>query len=62
MCFNSYVSLGSYIFGLANSIILFRRGYKIEGVLYGFIIQMQLIEYLLWNNNKCNSIKLWDQK
>ena len=56
MCFNSTVSLGSYIFGLVNSFILFRRGYKIEGILYGFIIQMQLIEYLLWNNNKCNSV------
>lgn len=56
MCFNSTVSLSSYLFGLCNSFILFMRGYKLEGIIYGFIIQMQLIEYLLWNNNSCNSI------
>lgn len=54
MCFNSTISIVSYIFGLINSMILFRRGYEIEGAFYGFIIQMQLIEYLLWSNNKCN--------
>ncbi len=55
MCFNSSISIASYIFGIVNSIILFKRGYEIEGAFYGFIIQMQLIEYLLWTNNKCNS-------
>lgn len=55
MCFNSSISIASYIFGLVNSIILFKRGYEIEGAFYGFIIQMQLIEYLLWTNNKCNN-------
>jgi len=54
MCFNSTISIVSYIFGLVNSMILFRRGHEIEGAFYGFIIQMQLIEYLLWSNNKCN--------
>jgi hypothetical protein len=55
MCFNSSISIASYIFGIVNSIILFKRGYEIEGAFYGFIIQMQLIEYLLWSNNKCNN-------
>lgn len=55
MCFNSSISIASYIFGIVNSIILFKRGYEIEGAFYGFIIQMQLIEYLLWTNNKCNN-------
>lgn len=55
MCFNSSISIASYIFGLVNSIILFKRGYEIEGAFYGFIIQMQFIEYLLWLNNRCNA-------
>lgn len=55
MCFNSSISIASYIFGIINSIILFGRGHEIEGAFYGFIIQMQLIEYLLWTNNKCNN-------
>lgn len=52
MCFNASISIFSYLFGFINSLILFKRGYKIEGIFYAFIIQIQLIEYLLWNNNK----------
>lgn len=56
MCFNKDISLISYIIGTLSSIFLYLRGYKIEGILYGFIVQMQLIEYLLWLNNSCNNI------
>jgi len=56
MCINSNISLLSYVIGLSSSIILYLRNYKIEGLLYGYISQMQLIEYLLWNNNKNNQI------
>jgi len=58
MCYNKNVSLFSYIFGTINCIILYLRNYKIEGLLYLYIIQMQLIEYLLWSNNSCNDINL----
>lgn len=56
MCFNLKISISSYIFGLINCIILFKRGYKIEALYYGLIIQMQFIEFLLWTFNKCNKI------
>jgi hypothetical protein len=36
--------------------LLYYRDYKIEALFYGFIIQMPLIEYLLWLNNSCNLI------
>ena len=58
MCFNKNISLFAYIFGISNCIILYQRNYKIEAFLYGYIIQMQLIEYLLWSYNDCNDINL----
>lgn len=56
MCFNKDISILSYIVGISGCILLYYRDYKIEGLLYAFVIQMQLIEYLLWLNNKCNWI------
>ena len=56
MCFNKDVSILSYLIGFAGCILLYYRDYKIEGLFYLFIIQMQLIEYLLWLNNSCNLI------
>ncbi len=54
MCINKNISFISYIIGVSSSILLFLRGYKIEGLIYGYIAQMQIIEFLLWNNNKKN--------
>jgi hypothetical protein len=56
MCINKEVSLITYGIGICSCIILYLRGYKIEALFYGFIIQMQLIEYLLWLNNRCDNI------
>jgi len=56
MCFNKDVSILSYLIGFSGCILLYYRDYKIEALLYAFIIQMQLIEYLLWLNNSCNLI------
>ena len=56
MCFNKDVSILSYLIGFTGCILLYYRDYKIEGLFYLFIIQMQLIEYLLWLNNSCNLI------
>lgn len=54
MCFNKDISLFTYLFGIINCIILYYRNYTIEALFYGYIIQMQLIEYLLWYYNDCN--------
>lgn len=56
MCLNKDVSILSYLIGLCGCILLYYRDYKIEALFYAFIIQMQLIEYLLWLNNSCNWI------
>jgi hypothetical protein len=56
MCINKEVSLITYVIGLSSCVILYLRGYKIEALFYGFIIQMQLIEYFLWLNNRCDNI------
>jgi len=56
MCINKNISFISYIIGISNSILLYLRGYKIEGLLYGYITQMQIIEFLLWNNNYKNNV------
>ena len=56
MCYNKTVSIISYVVGLSNCYILFRRGYKIEALFYAYVIQMQLVEFLLWSNNKCNGM------
>jgi len=50
MCFNAPVSLLTYIFGMYFSYILYVKGFKAEAVFYGWVIQMQLIEYFLWKN------------
>ena len=50
MCFNAPVSLFTYIFGMYFSYILYVKGFKAEALFYGWVIQMQLIEYFLWKN------------
>lgn len=56
MCFNKDISIISYLIGISGCILLYYREYKIESLFYAFVIQMQLIEYLLWLNNSCNWI------
>lgn len=48
MCFNAEVSLSTYILGMIGSYKLYTTGFKAESFLYFCVIQMQLIEYLLW--------------
>jgi hypothetical protein len=55
MCLNKEISLTTYAIGIISCILLYYRNYKIEALFYGFVIQMQLIEYFLWLNNKCDS-------
>lgn len=55
MCFNAEISLATYILGMAGCYRLWKLGYKAESVFYTSVIQMQLIEYLLWTNQTCNN-------
>ena len=58
MCYNKDISIYTYIIGLVASYLLLRndkKNLKILGCFFMIIIQMQLVEYFLWTNNKCNS-------
>lgn len=50
MCFNARVSFGTYAVGTAGCLLLHRRGLHAEALFYGCVIQMQLIEFLLWHS------------
>jgi hypothetical protein len=57
MCFSADVSLGTFISGIVFSVLCFSLGTaeaKIIGVFFGFVIFMQLIEYLLWKHQYCD--------
>lgn len=54
MCFNSRVSLITFIIGLFGSINLFNLGYKPESFFYAWVVLMQLVEFFLWRNQPCN--------
>jgi len=54
MCFNAEVSFTTYIIGTISSVILALKGFPKEAIFYFFIIQMQLVEYFLWNDQTCN--------
>jgi hypothetical protein len=50
MCFNAQVSASAYVIGVLGSLMLFRRGRIPEAIFYFWVVQMQLIEYILWLN------------
>jgi len=56
MCFSENVSIGTYMIGIAGTINLFSMNYVAEAFFYFIIIQMQLIEYVLWKNQTCNDV------
>ena len=58
MCYNKDISIYTYIIGLVSSYLLLtneKKTLKILGCFFIVVIQMQLVEYYLWSNNKCNS-------
>jgi len=57
MCYNKDISLYTYLIGLVASFLIIKKkdkDLKILGCFFLFVIHMQLIEYFLWTNNKCN--------
>jgi hypothetical protein len=54
MCWSKEVSISTYVIGIIGCVILYNKGYKIEALFYGWVIQMQLIEYFLWAFQPCN--------
>jgi len=58
MCYSEKVSLYTFITGIIGSALCFSVGtveYKIVGMFFAFVILMQLIEYLLWKHQICDS-------
>lgn len=58
MCYNENVSIITYIVGIIGCILLIYNNYIPEAIFYFFVIQMQLIEFMLWKNQLCNNINI----
>lgn len=55
MCFSAPVSLATYLIGSVGSLLLMTTDVPL-GWLYLTVVQMQLVEYLLWTNPTCNRV------
>ena len=58
MCFSENVSLATYCFGLISCLLCWtinQKNYKIVAIFFSFVISMQLIEFLLWRHQICDS-------
>jgi len=54
MCFTKNISIGTYILGLTGCYNLYvNTEYKVEAIFFAWVVQIQLIEYFLWNNQSC---------
>lgn len=54
MCFNENISLLTYFTGLGGSAALLTQNRIPESLFYGWVVQMQLVDYFLWKNQPCN--------
>ena len=57
MCYSAESSIKSYMIGGISSLLLltFKNSTAtFYGLFFFVVIQMQLIEYFLWNNQSCN--------
>ena len=57
MCYNKEISIYTYIIGSIASYLLLQKqniSLQIAGCFFLVVIQMQLIDFFLWSNNKCN--------
>jgi len=58
MCFSAEVSIITFIIGMIGSFLCINLGTvtdKIIGYFFGFVALMQLIEFLLWRHQKCDT-------
>ena len=54
MCFNPHVSLATYMIGTLGSFLLYKHGRIPEALFYAWVVQMQLVELLLWKSQDCS--------
>lgn len=57
MCFSANVSIFSYLTGLSGATALFTQNKIAESLFYGWVSQMQLVDYFLWKNQPCEITK-----
>lgn len=57
MCFNENISLLTFLSGISGSISLATLKLIPESIFFGWVSNMQLIEYFLWKNQPCNITK-----
>lgn len=53
MCYNSSVSLFTFLTGISGAIALYNNNLKSESLFLGWVSNMQLIDYFIWNNQPC---------
>jgi hypothetical protein len=63
MCYNKETSITTYVIGsIASLYLIYKKDemeYKIIGGFFLYVIQMQMIEYLLWNHRvKCDKYNI----
>ena len=59
MCYSAPVSLGTYLLGSVFSYLLYLEKdplSKVIGGFMGYVVLMQLIEFLLWSRQVCDII------
>lgn len=60
-CYDKTTSIITYSIGSITSLLLLRKNnpsLKIAGTFFLTVSQMQLIEYLIWNHNKCDDYNI----
>ena len=53
MCYNEQSSILSYLLGISGSIGLYNIKLVPESLFFGWISQLQLVDYFLWKNQPC---------
>lgn len=54
MCFNADVSISTYLIGMVGCFFLYQKKHYIEALTFACVLQMQLIEFFLWNSQNCH--------
>lgn len=58
MCFNKEVSIVTYVIGMTGCAALISIGHIPEAIFFGWVVQMQLIEFFLWRYQPCSDHEL----